>query len=189
MTKPTQDQRVITELPRDEPWALQPQEDLTEYNAFLAYLHADPPRTIRKACEVAKKAPDTLWHYSQRLMWVARARAYDAWIARCEAEAVLSERLRLRREHMRALAKVRTAGELKIDELLERDDLGEITARDALAYLKEAITAERLIIGEATERVEQRDWEYDHATPEQLDRLEALYEEIHAHPADKSGTD
>lgn len=83
---------------------------------------------------------------------------------RAHDSAVLAEAVEVTTAHVRALRSMRELGEINIDRLLARTKEVEgaiLTAKEALALVKEAICLERLLGGEATERVEQGTTEMD----------------------------
>lgn len=167
----------IEVLPDETPWAIQPEETETHYRYFMEYLRQDQPRSIKRLADGMDKASGTLHGYSQRFMWLPRARAYDAWEASKIMETSVEEKSRYRREHLRALELARLLAEIKLKQLHENpiELIDSMSARDAIEFLTKAVQQERLIIGEATERSElNAKVDISKLTDEELEQYENL---------------
>lgn len=153
-------------MPTQDPWERREAEGETPYLHFRSYLTLPLPRpdlgTYAKTRGLAK---NTIQVYSSRFDWTERLAAWDAHIARAEEEVILTERQQLTRDHLQALRAARTLGTVVITGLLQRaEETGRtegVDARTALALVKQSAELERLIVGEATERVETRDLDLD----------------------------
>jgi hypothetical protein len=135
-----------------QPWERLDGEGEAPYRSFKAFLDQPPPRSLTRLEGHVSQSYSTLLRHSSRYDWRARAAAYDRFVARGEAEAVIAEAARIRLEQLRALADARELGSKRLAELMA--DTGALSPRDALAMVIEAVKLERLVVGEATERVE-----------------------------------
>jgi hypothetical protein len=135
--------------PRD-PWDRWPGEPETAYAAFVGYRDLGRARTVKLASERQKLGAPYLYNLSSKWGWVARARKWDDEQDRAYAAEMLDARVAMGRQHM-SVANVLLA---KGVEALRNLDPSRLGARELREYITEAIRLQRLIAGEATERVE-----------------------------------
>lgn len=142
---------------RHPSWQRLDNEGRTPHKYFKNYLRQDRPRNIRRLAEDVGICYDVMRHYSSKFNWAARAKAWDEDLDRAEADTIIEEASKMAKEHMKAMKAARALGTIAIARILqvaEDTDDPPVTARDALALIREAVHLERLIIGEATERSE-----------------------------------
>lgn len=131
----------------------------------------------RKAMVGGKSAtlppvPGSWTRWSSYWDWVARCEAYDADVDKQIREQLQAKILQRRGEHLEQLAMLRTAlmlpGGMVLTRLKDdpvfRDSLRSMSAEDLLTLMARAaavlptiVTAERLVMGEATERAATAD--------------------------------
>lgn len=148
-------------------------ESDAEWAAFGEYRDLGPGRDLKTVCSKVGRSLATIKRYSSRHRWTERAAAWDAELTRRGDDAALDEAEQIKRDHLRVLKKARRVAEKKIDALLEHPE--QLTTFGAARLLFAAVTAERLAIGEATERVDGTGaWDLSKLSPEELEALEEL---------------
>jgi hypothetical protein len=130
------------------------------YELFQIYLRCKKPRTYDQVADQSGRAYQTIAGYGTKFEWIDRARAYDNAGVRAEDNAVLNARAKITKEELEAIRAMRILGTAEIKRRIKMfagdpDGNHGVSARDAVALLKEAIVLERLILGEATERTEK----------------------------------
>jgi hypothetical protein len=152
--------KVETELKQGRnPWDRLDGEGDAPFSMFRAYLETPPPRDLKALAATLRKSPATTKKYSADYAWAARAAAWDAEQVKAEDEAILDERGNLAREHLRAWKRVREIALKHLELMVDNDGNaipGVAKARDVATLLDRATHHERLISGDATERVESR---------------------------------
>ena len=146
----------------EKPWTRQPCDDDVKWSAFLEFRNADAPRTLASLGKRLKLSQPTLRKWASDCAWRERVFAYDRHIdaIRCRAvEDALSESSRdVANRHAAVLrdAQVAAASVVKgwLERLADGDRLEGWTPNDVRGMLKDLIQLERLVRGEATERVE-----------------------------------
>jgi hypothetical protein len=153
-----------------KPWEQQPGESDIAYGTFREFLASETPRDIGAFAELQGMSRSTFYTRSSKWEWTERARAWDNAQVQAADEAVISEAQRLAIKHMRAWDDVLELGTKGAQRLLERFDdpvacpeCGEMiappyppTPRETALLLEKATTFHRLIVGEVTDRTEQR---------------------------------
>ena len=118
--------------------------------------------------------------YASAHNWKDRARAWDE-----QTKVITAAQVEpfedVRKAHLQALRTARLLAALTLKRYLERAEDGrdEVSVKDAMLLLREAVTLERLILGEATDRVEvQQRQEIDvtQLAPEEAEQLIRLLE-------------
>lgn len=108
-----------------------------------------------------KISPQRVYQIAKSWGWDDRVEAYDNWLQGAEDKVLYEGREQLAREHLEVIRKARAVADEALTTLLqslrEVDSETEISPRDALAFLEKAVTLERLVTGEATDRVETFD--------------------------------
>jgi len=132
-----------------EIWERLPDESSKAYQAFCEYRDMGADRSIRKLAQARGKPTSTKWlcHWSAKHNWVERARAYDDYLEqekRKEQEKAILEMVERHTKEAMALQQ-------KALERLKSLDPNELSTRDVLNYLMEAMKLERLSRGEPTE--------------------------------------
>ena len=133
-----------------EIWERLPSESSKAYAAFCIYRDMGPERSIEKVQEKVGKKSGYLRHlyrWSSKYNWFERAKAYDDYIERKKREEKERAILEMAERH----AKEAVALQQKALERLRSLDPDELSPRDVLNYLVEAIKLERLSRGEPTE--------------------------------------
>ena len=143
-----------------KPYDKQKGEGDIAFADFLAYLAMPMPRNLEELSKQQGKSYSHIRTHSSKFKWRARAEVMGCrGPGRCrpdlglEAEQIAKEQLRLL-EGMRTLGAAEIRRRLK---LYQKDPDGDhgLTVREATMLIKEAVMLERLIIGEATERIDQ----------------------------------
>lgn len=167
-----------------EPWARQPFDGDLAWSLFQQYLTLTLPRRLG---DLAKFAPVTQSQLDRLAFddgWKIRAAAWDAHLdalRRATIEQVVQEDARARAERQgRQARKLARLGELEVDKLtqvLEKPDIGAgmIAPRDATRMIYVGIRAERLALGDVTERIETGP-DVNNLSLEQLRQLRDLQE-------------
>lgn len=132
-----------------EIWERLPGESSKAYQAFCEYRDMGADRSIRKLAQARGKPTSTKWlsHWSAKYSWVERAKAYDDYLEqekRKEQEKAILEMVERHTKEAMALQQ-------KALERLKSLDPNELSTRDVLSYLMEAIKLERLSRGEPNE--------------------------------------
>ena len=149
----------------EEPWARQPFDDDLSFVLFQQYL-MDYRRPRRLDRVKSRLTLASLKDVAARGYWAERAGCWDDHIARISS-ATIERCTREDAEHVaeRQLLSTKLAQRLgskvleKLEAMEDENDFpsGQVTARDALRLIFVGIKTERLIRGEATERVEGPD--------------------------------
>ncbi len=151
-----------TEFDEARPWTRQPCDTNTRWASFLRYRDAVPPRSIRRQSIETGQAISTLQKWSTDYGWPERAAAYDRHVdaARTAAveEALCEDARAVASRHAAVLrdAQIAAASVVKgwLDKLANGESLDGWTPNDVRGMLRDLIQLERLVRGEATERVE-----------------------------------
>jgi len=149
----------------------------------MTYRDMGLQRRLERVVEMTGRRLGYLRKLSHEWRWVERCASWDATVLLARDEVVLTETEKLAREHMKALGIARALGTLSLAKDLrtarESNAKGSTVAtRDALALLKEAVTLERLVIGEATSReVGRVELNLDGMAPERAELLLDLLSE------------
>lgn len=135
-------------------------------------------REIKSMALALGVSPETLYTYSGAFLWADRAGAYDRAIDAAKVAADQSEVVRMRSRHVRLLEKARLVAESELDKMARRSanpDVSVVSAKEVKDLLEFVIKTERLMAGEATERVDVNGaWDLDKLTLEELEALEAI---------------
>jgi len=175
-------------MAKSDPWLQLDNEGDIPYADFWRYLSLPLPRpTTGEYAKTIGKTQSTISKYSSRYNWAQRLQSWDARLHDIEVEAVITEREKMTREHLQALRAARILGTLAIQDHLRKAKAAkvgkiDIGVRSALALLKESMHLERLILGEATERVETRELDVDVSklTGEEAEQLLAILAKMEA---------
>lgn len=149
----------------DRPWVRQPCDTDKRWVAFVAYRNQKQPRSIRGALEAAGRPQTdqrTLERWSADDGWRERCVAFDRYLDDHHVAAVvdvLAEDARVvAARHVQLLHDAQEAAASIVHEWLERIEQGERlegwSPGEVRGMIKDMLTLERLVRGEATERVE-----------------------------------
>lgn len=132
-----------------EIWERQKNESSKAYAAFCIYRDLGVERSLEKVAQNRGKPGSKSWlnTWSTKYHWVERARAYDDYLEqekRKEQEKAILEMVERHTKEAMALQQ-------KALERLKSLDPNELSTRDVLNYLMEAMKLERLSRGEPTE--------------------------------------
>jgi hypothetical protein len=143
-------------------WEKQKSESSKAYAGFCSYRDMGVCRSLAKAVntvhgESTKDKPSTnirqLSTWSSKYGWVARVEAYDVYL---EAKSRKEHELAIQKmvtEHAEAAVITRSKAMERIG-LIGEDELNELTPKEALEYLKEAVKIERISRGAPDQLVE-----------------------------------
>lgn len=132
-----------------EIWERLPGESSKAYEAFCIYRDLGVDRSIEKTAKSRLKPGSYSWlrNWSSKYNWVERARAYDDYLEREKRKEQEKAILEMVERH----TKEAMALQQKALERLKSLDPNELSTRDILSYLMEAIKLERLSRGEPNE--------------------------------------
>jgi len=132
-----------------EIWERVPGESSKAYEAFCIYRDLGVDRSIEKTAKNRLKPGSYSWlrNWSSKYNWVERARAYDDYLEREKRKEQEKAILEMVERH----TKEAMALQQKALERLKSLDPNELSTRDVLNYLMEAMKLERLSRGEPTE--------------------------------------
>jgi hypothetical protein len=147
----------------ERPWIRQPCDTEARWRAFLAYRDQPPPRTISGAIEAlggANRRKLEMW--SSEDAWPERCATYDRWLDEHRTQViadVLAEDARAVANRHAAIARdaiecAHSVVRRWVDDLAKGYQLEPWSPSEVRAMLRDMITLERLVRGEATERVE-----------------------------------
>jgi hypothetical protein len=144
-----------------EPWQRQPGESSRAFAAFQIYRDL-PPRErsvfavaerlsyrISEARRKSRRPPGKLRIWCSRWRWVARARAWDEELDRCQRETQQQARRDMAERHARAAVAVLHRALKRLETL----DPETLSPGDVIRWLETAVKIERLGRGEPTESV------------------------------------
>lgn len=132
-----------------EIWERLPNESSKAYQAFCIYRDLGVERSLEKVAQNRGKPGSKSWlnTWSTKYHWVERAQAYDDYLEqekRKEQEKAILEMVERHTKEAMALQQ-------KALERLKSLDPNELSTKDVLSYLMEAMKLERLSRGEPTE--------------------------------------
>jgi len=167
------------------PWERVEGEGEIAYERFWTYLSLPRPRpTIVEFSKRINRSRGGVARMSAKFDWPGRIQAWDDAAKDVEADAILTEREKITREHLQALRAARVLGTIAIQDHLKKARGGKLSVnvREALALLRDSVQLERLILGEATERVETRELDVDVSklTGEEAEQLLAILAKMEA---------
>lgn len=180
---------IPTEFDIDRPWTRQPFDTEKRWRAFVVYREQPPPRTIRGVSEILADPASgkpfdvrTLEQWSSENAWPERCVAYDRHIDERRVEAtmrILEEDARTAAAfHVDLLRKAQQAAASVVHDWLDRLARGERldawSPHEVRAMIKDCITLERLVRGQATERVEHGIVDLSALTIDEIETLRML---------------
>lgn len=180
---------AAAEFDFERPWTRQPFDTDNRWRAFVAYRESPLPRSIRRTSEILADPMTgepfdvrTLERWSSENAWPERVAEFDRYLdaQRVAATvAVLNEDARTTAAfHADLLRKAQHAAASVVNDWLERLARGERldgwSPGDVRGLLKDTITLERLVRGQATERVEHGVLDLSALTIDEIETLRAL---------------
>jgi len=144
-------------------WLRQPCDTESRWRAFQAYRDQPPPRTVRGASEaLGGQQKRTLEYWSTECMWPERCEELDRYLEAQRVAVVvdvLKEDAReTAAEHIGQLREARDIAVAVVRQWAKKLERGETiegwSPNDVRQMIRDTITLERLVRGEATERVE-----------------------------------
>ena len=181
----TQQNQYDTTMNPTELWSRLPGETEAAFAAFEIYRNElKKPRSLKKLARKMGTSYGVLGNWSSQYRWSSRAKAWDSHCARARDKVVLSEQAKIAREQLRAWERVRSIAEATLvrlgQDIVSKDEKAagnNIGYNGAVQALQCATSAERLILGEVTERTEsatKHSLDLSKLTDEELKTLEAL---------------
>jgi hypothetical protein len=136
------------------------------------------PRNLRILAESLGLSADYLRQLSSSYTWFARAGAYDRALDAAKVAAEIGEGVRVRKRHLRLLAKARLFVESELDKLIQKSQDPEITTaspRELAQLLELVITKERLLAGDHTDHIlHEGEWKLEELELEELEELDRI---------------
>ena len=158
-------------------WHRLQDESEEEWLAFKVYLHMEPRRSKVAVAEELGYGKNRPGRMAKRHRWDERVRAYDLHMQAAEDEVLTEGHAEMAEVHLRRLALSGELAERTMQQLLAAGET--LSPKEALAYLKESIAGERLVAGEATERIESRDtYDYSKLTLEEKEELARILAKV-----------
>lgn len=147
----------------EHPWHRQPCDTPISWSLFSDYRDAGPGRSLAVLARGSNLSWQQIHRTAREDAWTARANAYDEWLEG-EREETIMEAVRENAEataarHIHACKRLVKLGSQELEKYLRASSEGEmpglLVPRDVLRFITLGIRAERLIRGDATDRVEQ----------------------------------
>lgn len=147
-----------------QPWEKRADETPQQYAAFLCYLLMDQPRSLERACHLAReqgivraRQARGIKEWSRTYDWVFRVRAWDATQAEALRIRLEKERqdelIAANRRHVNISRTLQEVGVRRLSELLkDQSAISALGVSELLRYLLEGIRTERLALGLDTSR-------------------------------------
>lgn len=135
-----------------EPWDRQNGESNRQYSRFITFRDLGRMRTLKQAVEILHGIGDTsvqyrtLMQYAYEYRWTERAEAWDFAQDRLEAARMLA----LRREAQARHRKIASGLMAKAVTALTALQASDMSARDIVAFFKQAVDIETRALGEPT---------------------------------------
>ena len=142
------------------PWERQDDEGPVAFDHFVKFLDLEHPRRNQACADICGVTISCIEKQSHLNKWRDRAAAYDAWIWQNKLKAKVKAYEKVTIEQVEAFGEARRLAADRIRYQIRRvqDDpetIKEMTMFEALKYLIDAAKMERLIYGEATDRVDR----------------------------------
>lgn len=121
--------------PEPYPWIQQPTETGQAYDAFRVYLLMGTSRSLAKAAAKMGKTPQNLEDFSRRNDWVARVKAYDAYLITAETDGLAHQMAESRDENLELVRKLRGHLSARLDEFIAKNQDPSIRWNQALTAM------------------------------------------------------
>lgn len=153
---------MTTDRPKERPaWERLDEEPEQAWAAFQLFLRLPVPRTQKKASDACGYSISQVKTWMYGFDWRERAAEWDEEQARAETRAILAERERIAKEHLRGASTMRQVGLMELQrralmirrkhEQNPQSDEQYLSDRDAIAMLEKGIALERQLLAEARE--------------------------------------
>lgn len=135
-----------------EPWDRQNGESNRQYSRFIIFRDLGRMRTLKQAVEMLHGIGDsavsyrTLMQYAYEYRWTERAEAWDFAQDRLEAARMLALRREAHARHRRIASGLMAKAVTALTAIQPSD----MTARDIVAFFKQAVDIESRALGEPT---------------------------------------
>lgn len=151
-----------------KPWERLDDETEAPWAAFEVFLATPAPRSLRNVSKKTQhlRPPDgyavgTLEQWSSEWLWFERAKAWDDQLAKrarmAQERATESKAAKLARQQLEVWELALGLAKRKLKAMAKADPNGSTASvHEAIRAAKEATHAQRLILGEVTERVEAK---------------------------------
>lgn len=121
---------VKEDLKPEHPWDRQPQETDQAWSGFVLYRDLGPAvRTLAKAAKAASKSAPLFLDWSQRWDWVARCRAYDAYLDKKKREADEAAIVDMRRRHIDFSMALQGTAALALNKIMNAEKAPALDAK------------------------------------------------------------
>lgn len=140
-------------------WDRQPGEGVKAFEAFNTYLLMGTERSLSKVAQELHKSRTLMAKWSGLWNWVERAAAWDVEQEKLARKEQIEEIKKMRKRHAMMSAKVLTAANLGLNNLLKDIQQGKatMTPNDLSRMVDIGMKYERLSRGDTSEIVEERD--------------------------------
>lgn len=166
-------------------WEQQPGEPHDEYQMFTKFLGLMPPRNRRDLLKISDYTYQKIADWSAKYRWGERAVAYDTFLWKKQVMVTVNTQAAAQEQQIKAFYLARQVATKRVQKLAEKikhneNAVFEMSLDQALKYLVETTKMERLIHGDATERIEKKylgsedrtvKIDFSILSPEELDRL------------------
>lgn len=157
--------RKVAQKLHGEPWHQLEGEPDVSFGHFQAYLELERPRRVWEVAPIVDRSVHTVQRLATKWRWLDRAASWDAYIWEKKLNEVQKLHEKASREQMETVRKGRKLLHNRIaywNEKIQADKerFNDITPKEAYRELERFIKLERLIFGDATERVERK-WSRD----------------------------
>lgn len=177
-----------SEYDAKNPWLRQPCDNDQSFALFQEYLTLGPSRSIAALYRRIDRLPiSRLYDLAHSAAWELRAKAWDRHLERVRVEAVeeaIEEDAKaIAKRHGRVLRDALTLADLELSKYLSAAKSGDmhglLSPTEVLRFIHRVIPLERLVAGEATERVETSP-DISKLSLEQLRELKIMQEQAGA---------
>ena len=123
-----------------KPWERQKNESAQAFEAFSIYLEMGTERSLRAVTQKLLKSYTLISRWSRTYNWVKRAAAYDAELQRQAYDATVKRARKMADRHIRTALKMQEKALIALEEL----DPADLSPRDMLSILRDALKLERV---------------------------------------------
>lgn len=132
-------ERFRLDIPQEEPWLRLPDEPIRQWRAFVVYRDLGAQRKLQFTADVANENINTVRNWEHNWEWKFRVEQFDRYVSRISAKQVMDEHAAMLTRH----AGIAAALQSKALERLKTLDPSELSPRETLMFLKEAVAIER----------------------------------------------
>jgi hypothetical protein len=149
-----------------------PDESAQAYHALCTYAQLGPDRSLAATCQREGKSRAVIERWSSKHAWVARVKAFDAYVASASQASYVETSAAIAKDHAHEAANLRARALARLRDV----PLDNLPPAIALKLWVEAIRIERLSLGLPTENT--------HATAQVQASVQATVEETRARDAE-----